>query len=73
MKQEKFSPFMPPIGHRWRHHSRRSKNHEHNIAPAQHIKMCLTRCGIREAHVSIMELCDCRSLPLYRLAGSHLQ
>lgn len=27
-------PFMPPMGHRWRHHSRRSKNHEQNMAPA---------------------------------------
>lgn len=27
-------PFIPPMGHRWRHHSRRSKNHEHTIAPA---------------------------------------
>ena len=27
-------PFMPPMGHRWRHHSRRSKNQEHAMAPA---------------------------------------
>lgn len=27
-------PFMPPMGHKWRHQSRRSKNHEHTIAPS---------------------------------------
>ena len=44
---------MPPMGHRWRHHSRRSKKYEHTIAPAwksymplsqHHRKHAMPRC-----------------------------
>ena len=54
-------PFMPPIGHRWRHHSRRSKNHEHSIAPAQRRSMCHTRCTAVEARLCTPQSYDCCS------------
>ncbi len=39
-------PFMPPMGQRWRHHSRRSKKKEHAMAPAP--QSCRHEAGYTE-------------------------
>ena len=47
-------PFMPPMGHRWRHHSRRSKTNEHAIAPAWKNHACIWATFIKEPYSTSM-------------------
>ena len=54
-------PFMPPMGHRWRHHSRRSKNLRH------HTHRCCVKKSPRLCTTADLRLCSYAAVSLDKL------